>query len=206
MGGGGDLQPVNGLQRDVEGGVHADGDVGAVQIVVNGGGHAHHGESAPRQLVGPGLGAVAADDHQPGDAAGPQLPDRLEHSGPGPELRTAGAAQEGAALLNDAAHVPGAQGDELPLDQARVPVADAVRLPAAVNGRAHRSPDGRVHARGVTAAGKDRQPPGRAQRGKDPPLHGDFLRRRSRDSRMMRSADSSPSHPSTPVFFFSNSL
>src|SRR5438067_9567163 len=60
----GGAQPVDRLERDVDRRVAADADVVAVEIVIDGRGHADHGEAFACEACGPRLRAVAADHHQ----------------------------------------------------------------------------------------------------------------------------------------------
>ena len=71
------------------------------------------------------------------------------------ELLAARAAEEGAAALDDAAHVARAQRLDGVVDQALKAVADAEHLHAPVEGAARDGADGGVHARGVAAARQD---------------------------------------------------
>jgi len=105
--GGGRLEAVNRLQRNVERGIYANGDVAACQVVVNGGGHAHDREAHLPEGQGAGLRAIAADDDQGINILLVQGAHRLEAALLGLELRGARAAQDRAALLDDAPHRAG---------------------------------------------------------------------------------------------------
>jgi hypothetical protein len=64
MGRGGHLQPIDRLERDVDGRGGADGHVAADEIVVDGGCDAHHPHTPCPQRVRPRLGAVATNHDQ----------------------------------------------------------------------------------------------------------------------------------------------
>jgi hypothetical protein len=140
---------------DVERRVHADGHLGAEEVVVDGRGHADHGKAHLRKGVGARLRAVAADDDQRVHAPLPQLAHRLAAAGVRLELRAAGAAQHRAAALNDAAHVAGAHGREVAGDKAREAVANAQHVPTVLDPRAHHGANGGVHAGGIAPAGQN---------------------------------------------------
>src|SRR5215218_1629839 len=112
------------------------------------------------QQVGPGQAAVAADHDQPVDA-----PLHEVVGGPAPALalaerHRAGGADHGAAAVQDVADVvPGHRADAVaPVDQALVALVDGEDLRAVVERGPDHGPDGRVHARGVAAAGQHGQP------------------------------------------------
>jgi hypothetical protein len=154
--GGGVPDAVNGLQGRVDGGVKADGIVGAKKVVVNGARHPHHGDLVLlNEAHGPAEGAVAADGHQALYPRRLQLGHRLGPPLLGEELLAPGGEEDGPSPLQDVGHVPHPQGDHLPLDHAGVAPADADDLNAHGVGLAHHGPDGRVHAGGVAPAGKD---------------------------------------------------
>ena len=114
-----------------------------------------------RQRQRAGLRAVAADDHQPVDAARARGCSR-------PRARTASSLNSGSRALprnvpprcQDAADVAGAERLDLPLDQAGVAVADAEHLPALVEAGADDGADGGVHAGRIAAAGQHSDLPG----------------------------------------------
>jgi len=64
VGGGRILDAVDGVQDGVQRGVHTDGDVRAVDVVVDRGGHTDDGEIHTVKLQASGERAVAADDHE----------------------------------------------------------------------------------------------------------------------------------------------
>ena len=156
MAGGGHLQPVHGFERNVQGRVHADGDIGSEQVVVDGGGHSDHRETHRVERLRAGLRAVAPDGHQSLDA-------RPAHTFNGPgatfgvlELGAAGAAEDGAAQLHDSAHVARAQRLKISRDQAGVAALNPHHFPAALERGPGHGPDGCVHPGRVAAAGQHR--------------------------------------------------
>ena len=66
----------------------------------------HLGQVSPLrpEAVGPGEGAVSADDGEVGDAALQEIPGGPQHPRPGLELHAAGRAYHGAAPVDDARH------------------------------------------------------------------------------------------------------
>jgi hypothetical protein len=55
-------------------------------------------------------------------------------------------------MLDDAANIARAKRYEITRDQPRKAVTDAKNFPSSIQPRARNSPDGRIHASGVTAA------------------------------------------------------
>jgi hypothetical protein len=146
---------IDRLHADGHRAVHADGEVGADEVVVDGGRDAHDGEAELVQRRGAALAAVAADDDEAVDAAGLEVQQRLVLHLARLELGAARAAEDGARALDDAADVAQAEGDDVVGDEARVAALDAEGLDAAVDRGAGDGADGRVHAGGVTAARED---------------------------------------------------
>ena len=94
-------QAVNGVHGGVGGGVKADGIVGAGDVVVDGGGHAHHGDAGLGQGFCAAEGAVAADGHnavEPQELAGGR---RAQLTLLSAEFVTAGSVENGAAAVDD---------------------------------------------------------------------------------------------------------
>src|SRR6266571_7670229 len=143
------LQPIDRFERRVEGGVDAYGDIGAVQIVVDGRSDADDGEPGLRKGVGARERAVAADHDETFDRV---LLEYLQRALPpfgGAELGAAGAAEHGAADVDDAGDVAGPERLELALDQPGVALSDAGHLEPARHTDAHHGPERRVHPRRV---------------------------------------------------------
>ncbi len=103
----------------------------------------------------PRLGPVAADHHQPVDPAGVELRQAAGAHRLVLELRQPRAPQEGAAALQDVAHVAGAQHVHLPITKTRVSVADTEDFPAFGDPGADDSADGGVHPGRVPTAGQN---------------------------------------------------
>ena len=152
---------VDALDGRVAGGVESDGVVGASDVVVNGGGDAHHTEAhavlggLAGDGQGPPEGAVAADGHnavQTQQAAGGQGlgPARFFH-----EFQAPGGVEHGAAFVDDVADAGGGQGHKVAGDQAVPAPADADAADAPGDGGPDHRPHRRVHARRVAAAGED---------------------------------------------------
>src|SRR6266498_508677 len=149
---GGDFQSVNSFERDVERGVDADGDLRAVQVVVNRRGHSHDRKIHLRERMRALLRAVAARRHQRGNIALVKLINRLLSRLFRFELRTPRAPERGSAPLDYPADISRAERREISGDQPGKAVADAEDFPSAIQPRAHDGPDGRIHSRGVPAA------------------------------------------------------
>src|SRR5690606_4748266 len=148
-------QPVDGLERDVDGGVEPDRHVGAVDVVVDG---ARDADDLDALLAFESQGApeaaVPADDHQAVDAAPGQDLSAAGATGWLEEPLAAGGAQDSAAALDDVGDAARAQLDDVVVDQALVATVDARDSDAVMDGGAHHSSDGGVHARRVAAAGQ----------------------------------------------------
>ena len=148
------MQPVDRLESDIQGGVDPDRDLGSVEIVVDGGGHADHGKAHLRQVMGARLRPVSANHDEAVDVAplqrvkGPFEP-RLRV-----ELGTPGTSQHRPAPLHDAAHVARSERRHVVCEQAGVAVVDAEDPPPPVQTGSHDRPDGGVHSGGVTATGE----------------------------------------------------
>src|SRR5690606_279090 len=153
--GGGVTETVDGLEGDVDGGVEPDGDVGAVDVVVDGGGDAHDRDALLGvEPVCAAETAVSADDHQAVDAA---LAQRVGGVGPAFRLEegiTAGRAEDGASALDDVGDAAWSQLDDVVVDQALIAAVDAGHAQTVVDGGANDGTDARVHARCVAAAGE----------------------------------------------------
>ena len=147
-------QTVDALHRRVGGGIKADGVIGAVDVVVDGTGDAHHGDTELGQILRAAERTVAADGHQtvqPQQLAGVgRLPLTLLSA----ELVAPGAVQDGAAPVDDPADAGIVHFHEVPGDQTGIASADAYALDAAGQRAAYHRTDAGVHARCVAAAGQ----------------------------------------------------
>ena len=145
---------VHALHSGIGRGVEADGVVGADDVVVDGAGDAHHGDAELGQILRAAERAVAADGHQPVQtdelAGGVGLFLPLV----GAELITAGAVQNGAAPVDDAADAGVVHLQDVAGDQPLPAPADTHALDAPRVGAAHHGADTGVHARRVAAAGQ----------------------------------------------------
>ena len=175
-------QRVDRLDDAVQRGIGADGGVGADQVVVDRADQAgeHQGgvgfgdlpadlpgldqfgeQAGPvgAELVQARERAVPADHHQPVDALLQQVAGGAPPSLPLPEVLAAEGADDGAALVQDAAHVrPGELADAVAaVDHALEALVDRGHASApAQRGADHRA-DGGVHALRVTAACENAQ-------------------------------------------------
>jgi len=152
---GGGAQTVDRLERDVDRRVRADADVGAVEVVVDGGGDAHHREPLARERARAGLRPVAADHDQRVDAARGEVGECPRPPLDFPELGAARAAEDRAAVLDDAPDVARGQALQGARHQPGEAVAHAEHFPAlgqrGAGHRAHR----RIHSGSVAAARQD---------------------------------------------------
>ena len=159
---GGAVQPVDGLGRDLQRGVVAECDVGAVDVVVDGLGHPDDGNVLLGEPVRGGQRALAADRDQHVDAV--VVERLLDLVQPGPQLVGVDprGAQHGAALGQQpvvAVVVPELDATVLQQAAPAVQEADDRRAVPHVAG-AHHRPDDRVQARTVAASGQDSDPHG----------------------------------------------
>ena len=155
MGLGGIAQLIDALYGGIQGGIKADGVFGGGDIVIDGAGQPDGGDAERRELLCAAEGAVAADDDQTVNAAGTQNLHRLFLSLLGGEFLAAGGIQDGAAPVNDVADGAFLQLVHPVLHQSLVSVKNAVDGVALMQGGAHHAADGRIHAGGVAAAGKN---------------------------------------------------
>jgi hypothetical protein len=179
MAGGGAQDGIQRLGDPVQGGVGPDRHVGPEHVVVDRADQPHQPQEGVRgghlgihlarldqlrqqlrpllaEPVGAGQAAVATDHDQ-------RLDPQLEQVAGGPpatlpllELRRPGRPQDGAAAVQDPAHIgrrhpPDGLGA---LDQPPVAVSHRKDRDAVMHRCPHHRPDGRVHAPGVTAAGQ----------------------------------------------------
>ena len=173
-------QRIDGFDDAVQGGIGADGHVGADHVVVDG---AHQPGDHQRRVslgggfidfpglnqlrqqfrplltkqIGAGQAAVAADDHQPIDATLEQIASGASATLPLTECRAAGGADDGTAPMQDAADiVPRQRADAIAtVHHALIAFENGVDGGALMQrGADHRAYRG-VHALGIAAAGQD---------------------------------------------------
>ena len=168
---GGAADRVNRLGDPVQGGVGANGHVGAGGVVVDGADQADHRqprvpgrhrgvyrarghqlfeESRPlaAEHVRSGERPVAAHDHQAVDAVLQHVAGGLQAALPRAELLGSRGADHRAAAVDDAAGVPPAEGPDhvAALDEPSVALMDRAHVEAVVERRPDYRPDRRVHA------------------------------------------------------------
>src|SRR5439155_5011667 len=114
----GRAQAVDRLERDVDGGVAADRDVGPEEVVVDRRGDADQVNPELAEHVGARLRSVAADHHHPIDAPLGEVAERLGPAALLGKFRRPGTAEKRPADLDDAAYVARAELAELTLDEA----------------------------------------------------------------------------------------
>ena len=154
MGRGGILYLVDGVHGRIDGGVEADGVVGAGDIQVDGAGNADGVDAVSGQSLGSAVGAVAADDD---DAVNAILSADLGALGLPflrTEFRAPGRAQNGSAGLDDPGHVPGPHLIDLLVQKAPVAPFDAHDLYFAMKSFSYDRTNGRIHAGRIAAAGQ----------------------------------------------------
>src|SRR6266404_65631 len=142
-------------ERDVDGGVAADGDVGPEQVVVDGGWDADHVNPKLAEHVRARLRSVAANHHHTIDALLGEIAKRLGPATLLAEFRGPSTAKKRAADLNDAAHVPCTERSELTLDQALPTLAHSVDRHALIERTARDGAYGRIHAGRITTTRND---------------------------------------------------
>ena len=165
MAAGGGVDAVDDLSGDVHGGVEAEGDVGAVDVVVDGLGQADDVQTLLGEEVGRLVGAVAAEAEQTVELGvlvglfhGRDLVDLVlfhhAHQLEGGAL----GAEDGAAQRQDAAEIVLAHLLVFAGDEAVVAVQDAhdldVLAEPCIQGFGHAA-DGGVQAGTVAAGGQD---------------------------------------------------
>jgi len=165
---GGGVELVDRVGGGLDRGIEAEGDVGGGEVVVDGLGDADDAEAFLGQFVGDAEGAIAADGDEGvepvvveggDDLVGPVAGDDGAVGlafGPLEGVAAVGGAEDGAAEVGDAADALAVEADgRFAGEEAVVAFADAVDLPALVEGGEHDGADDGVEARGVAAAGVD---------------------------------------------------
>ncbi len=107
------------------------------------------------QHVGASLGAVAANYHDPVDAALGQVAQGLGAPAFLAELGRSSAAEEGATDLDDAADVTGAELAELAIHQTLPALAHAVDRHVLIERAAGYGANCRIHSRSVTTTSQN---------------------------------------------------
>ena len=152
----GGAEPVDGLGGDLDGGVEAEGVVRGVEVVVDRLGHAHDLQAGVGEALGRGQGAFAADGDDGVDAEPVHV--GLDDLGAAAVLERVGAggAEDGAALLGDAADHGAGNVDDVALDDAAPAVEESHEF-VAVDGDALEdgAADDGVQSGAVAAAGED---------------------------------------------------
>ena len=151
-------QAVDALHGSIGRRIKANGILCADDILVDGAGNAHHGDTVLVQCLRTPEGAVAANGHnaiQSQELAGVH---RLLLPRLGAELVTAGGVKYGAAPVNDAADAGIIHGHNVAVDEAVPAPADPHAFDAPADSRADYGTDAGVHTRRVAAAGEDSDP------------------------------------------------
>ena len=152
---GGGVEAVDGFGGDHDGGVEAEGLVGAVDVVVNGLGNADGIDAVFGQEEGDRLGVVAAERDECIDLV--DLEDFLHLVDAAWNLLHVGArgVKDGAALELDAVDVFKCERDEVVVEHAAPAVEEADEFVAVgLNSFAHRRIDDSIQAGAVSAAGQ----------------------------------------------------
>src|SRR3954469_1809713 len=152
---GGGLEPVEGLRRDPYRGVEPEGDVRDRDVVVDGLGHTHDGQTGVRHQPGGLERALTADGD---DRVEPELLDMPPgplHAVPQMRGLDPGGAEDRAAAGQDAAHRVEIELEVVALQEALPAVPETDDLVAVVgDGTVHDGPDDGVQA-GAVAAGRE---------------------------------------------------
>ena len=151
---GGGMEPADGVGGDGDRGVEAKGNDGAVEVVVDGLGHAHHRKALVRQMVGDIHRAVPADGDQSVDTEPPGILDHLV--GAVDQLDAAvgrlawelervaaiGGPENRSTQVGNASHRVGIELDGVVgVEQAGIAAADSDHVPAAPPGAQGRGAD-----------------------------------------------------------------
>jgi hypothetical protein len=149
------VQAVDGLGRDVDGGVEAEGVVGACEVVVDRLRHPDDVDPEVVQLGGDAEGVLAADRDERVDAEVLQVaPDPLDAVG-NCERVGARRAEDRAASRQQPAHSGDVQRPGERFQGAAPPVAEAKeRVPVLRHALADDRPDDRVESGAVPAPGE----------------------------------------------------
>ena len=147
-------QFIDGVQGSIASGVKPDGIGGAGNVIVDGTGHAYHGDSHPGELQKTAEGAVAADADKALQAQQLTGGRCFLLTGLPAEFFTPGGVEHGAAPAAQAADAFKIQRGEVSCNQAVIPPADTNALNTHVQRGADHGTDCGVHTGRVTAAGK----------------------------------------------------
>ncbi len=152
---GGGVQPVDGLGRDVDRGVEAEGEVGAGEVVVDRLGDADDVHAEVGELGGDAEGVLAADRDQRVDAQAGEVRLDLLDAAVDLERVGTGRAEDGTAARQDAADLGHPERLGQPLQRATPAVPEAQKLvTVGVHTLADHRADHRVQAGAVAAAGQ----------------------------------------------------
>jgi len=150
---GGGVQPVDHVDRDLDRGVEAEGDVGGREIVVDGLGRPDHRDPEAAEPLGHSEGVLAADRHQRVDP--PARERRLERADrlarPGERVR-ARRAEDGPAPMEDASGRRDRQRDRVVVDRPAPAVPEPHELVTV-------DPLALTHERRITALSPGQSPP-----------------------------------------------
>ena len=165
---GGGVQAIECFRGGADGGVEPERQLGAEDIVVDGLGHADHGQSLERQVVGNLETAIAPDGDQRieprcmerGDqivgAVALVLRTGLVAADVAERIAPVGGAENGAADMGDAAHFGGTERHHaVETQEPFEPALDAVGPPAPMLSGEHDRTDHGIETRRVPAAGRD---------------------------------------------------
>ena len=151
-------QAVDCLQDGIQRRIHADGGIGAHDVVIDARGNPHHRKAPIVQRRSACQRTVPPDHHQPTDAvAGQHVQCPLLHLRL-LEFGQARAAQESPPLLNLAAHFTRTERDQVIVHQTEITALDTHDLDPEMQRIAHNGADRGIHARRIAAAGHDGNP------------------------------------------------
>src|SRR5258708_6001918 len=149
------MQAVDGFGRDFDGGDEAEGQIGSVDVVVDGLGHADQRQTLNEELGGHGKGSFATHANDGVDAVVRDgLSNTLDAVGHGERLHPR-RTQHRAAARQDAAHALDIEAYPAVFDHAQPTIGEADDLVAirALGSANNRSND-RVEAWAITTAGE----------------------------------------------------
>ena len=147
-------QLVDALDGGICRGIVADAVVGAADVVINGCGHAHHGDPVAGQGQRAAEGAVAADGDDAVKAQQLAGGHRLALAFLCAEFLASGGIEHGTAAGDDVRNAVLLQPDDIAADQAVPAAPDTDALDPAVIGAADNSTDRCIHAGSVAAGGQ----------------------------------------------------
>ena len=148
------VQPVDGVRGDHHRGVEAEGEVGGVDVVVDGLGHADDRQALLVHARGGRERPLAADGDDGADAVALHRALHPLQAVLHLEGVDAAGAEDGAAAVQDAARRLAGEPEVVILQQALPPVAQAHHLEAVLRAPAHHGANDGIESRAIPSTGE----------------------------------------------------